>query len=294
VENTITNVKELLSSSVGDKAEEDTQLIKNILNTVNYDLGFVQSKIIDETDIRSFTNISEFVEFLHTQKEAARKLLEVMQKAGPLRDIFNNMTNNETDSSKKTELLQHYESSFKSIVEWLSSYINTQAPYIAQLVEGSKSAQAATTSKGSGETTAGQTATTPGMPMQPGMSMEGMSMEGMQPGIQGMPMGGMPMGGMPMGGMSMGGMPMGGMPMGGMPMGGMPMQPGMMSHGYGYGIHPGMGGMQPRMSYPSSYGVAAAAGGGSKKTLKYKKGKGKGKGNKHFTIKNKKVHNKNA
>ena len=70
-------------------------------------------------------------------------------------------------------------------------------------VEGSKSAQAATTSKGSGETTAGQTATTPGMPMQPGMPMEGMSMEGMQSG--------------------------------------------MMSHGYGYGIHPGMGGMMPGM-----------------------------------------------
>ena len=192
VKETVSHIGELLNSSqtpsIKSKADQNTKLIENILNTVNYDLGFIQSKVINESDIRSFTNISEFAEFLNTQKKAAQELLGIIQKAGPLRKIFTNMTDDNTSSDDKNTLIKHYDESFNSVVDWLTQYIEGQAPYIAKIVEGSKAQATAATASGASPSVTGKPGpitpnpnpvVAPNPMMTQGMMGQGMGMPGM-------------------------------------------------------------------------------------------------------------------
>ena len=273
---TIDNVKELFDSSKSDSvkadAEKNSTLIENVLNTINYDIGFVESRVVNQTDIQTFKTISQFIDFVNIQKEAAQNILGPIQKAGDLRNLFTKMINTSSNSKNKDQVVKQYETSFNKVVNWLANYISRDAQEIAEIIEGEKTVSGATGSNAGTKSGVNPEAMM-GMNPEEMMGMRGMGMEDPEMGafadrlmphlmmrmrMMGMGMG---MGGMGMGGIGMG-MGMGGM--GGMGMGGMGMNPEMMRM------------MQMRGMY-----------GGSKKTLKNNKKKTtSGKKKKYGTIKN--------
>jgi hypothetical protein len=289
---TINNIKELLSKStetnVKANADKNSTLIENILNTINYDIGFIKSRVVDQSDIQAFKSISQFIDFVNVQKEAAQNILGPIQQAGDLRKLFTKMINTSSDNKNKDQVVKEYETSFNNVVDWLTNYISRDAQEIAEIIQGEKTVSGATGSK-----TGTKSGVNPAMMTMRGMEGMGMNpeMTGMNPEMMGMErmgeaeypemgaladslmphimrrmgMGGMGMGMGGMGGMGMGGMGMRGMGMRGMGMGGMGMNPEMMRM------------MQMRGMY-----------GGSKKTLKNNNKRTNGKKKKYGTMKNRK------
>ena len=185
---TINNIKELLSKSTEDNvkanADKNSTLIKNVLNTINYDIGFIKSSVVDQSDIKAFQSISQFIDFVNVQKEAAQNILVPIQQAGDLRKLFTKMIDTSSDSKNKDQVVKQYETSFNNVVNWLASYISRDAQEIAEIIQGEKTVSGAT-----GSNTGTKSGVNPEamMGMNPAMGgIEGMEgMEGMR-GIGGM------------------------------------------------------------------------------------------------------------
>jgi hypothetical protein len=298
---TINNIKELLSKStetnVKANADKNSTLIENILNTINYDIGFIKSRVVDQSDIQAFKSISQFIDFVNVQNEAAQNILGPIQQAGDLRKLFTKMINTSSDNKNKDQVVKEYETSFNNVVDWLTNYISRDAQEIAEIIQGEKTVSGATGSKTGTKSGVNPAMMTmrgmEGMEGMGGMGMEGMGMEGMGMNPEMMGMRGMGMRGMGMRGMGMEEDPeMGALADRLMPH--LMMRSRMMGMGMGTNPMMGMGtnsmmGMNPEMMRMMQMRRMGETYGGSKKTLKNNNNKReKGKKKKYGTIKNRK------
>jgi hypothetical protein len=277
---TINNIKELLSKStetnVKANADKNSTLIENILNTINYDIGFIKSRVVDQSDIQAFKSISQFIDFVNVQKEAAQNILGPIQQAGDLRKLFTKMINTSSDNKNKDQVVKEYETSFNNVVDWLTNYISRDAQEIAEIIQGEKTVSGATGSKTGTKSGVNPAMMTmrgmEGMEGMGGMGMEGMGMEGMGMNPEMMGMRGMGMRGMGMRGMGMEEDPeMGALADRLMPH--LMMRSRMMGMGMGTNPMMGMGtnsmmGMNPEMMRMMQMRRMGETYGGSKKTLK--------------------------